>query len=515
MMKVFVLTCLCFALNLHAAPPAPDDVVLILAESGNADYMNRLAATDADLKTTGAFGETALHLAAMKGRLSIARMLVEKGADLKAKDALGRTPAMLALIHGHPKTGTYLMKAGSPTKVVDATGATVLMWAVRSGDKDLVRKLIREGAKLETTDKKGRTAFDMVRYDNDHIPMADFMRQLSAARGSLKRSDGNAAAVKRKEYAALLAPKEKEAGYRYGKMVNFKNTQAAGYFMLGNLLLAEGSTGKAAASLAEADKLEPGGCLPCQMPLAQLYVATGNSDRALEMIQTIAARQGESTRLMGMVYNMGEQMVANGEAFKAAELFQKIIAKSPESFPGAYYYLGAASDDAGQMDQARNFLSKYLNMDADGKHGKDAKARMNQLSPTHVNVRSLGGKRLNTADYQGKMVLYDIWKNDTPDYQQKILPNLKKAASDFSGQLVIVGINVDGDVRAAASAVASEGIRWDQYSDPGMRYFGRELSVNQAPMLILVDGNGNELLRLDADEAGKKNMVRRIKKALK
>ena len=53
-------------------------------------------------------GETALHHAAARGSLEIARLLIAHGADPRAKDAAGRTPAIVAAGEGHAGLAEFL-----------------------------------------------------------------------------------------------------------------------------------------------------------------------------------------------------------------------------------------------------------------------------------------------------------------------------------------------------------------------------------------------------------------------
>lgn len=54
-----------------------------------------------DLNATNDHGATALHHAAAKGYLEIARLLIADDADLERTDREGQTPLMIAIRHGH------------------------------------------------------------------------------------------------------------------------------------------------------------------------------------------------------------------------------------------------------------------------------------------------------------------------------------------------------------------------------------------------------------------------------
>ncbi|GAB9472296.1 Palmitoyltransferase [Globisporangium polare] len=57
------------------------------------------------------FGQTPLHLAAMRGELSVVQYLVEElESDMSAKDLQGRTPYDLAVLKGYKRVSTYLAR---------------------------------------------------------------------------------------------------------------------------------------------------------------------------------------------------------------------------------------------------------------------------------------------------------------------------------------------------------------------------------------------------------------------
>jgi hypothetical protein len=67
-----------------------------------------LLAKGADVKRTTDDGKTALHLAAIKGHMEIAKLLVGAGIEVEAQDNSESTAAQLASKNGHNELSEYL-----------------------------------------------------------------------------------------------------------------------------------------------------------------------------------------------------------------------------------------------------------------------------------------------------------------------------------------------------------------------------------------------------------------------
>lgn len=59
-----------------------------------------LSVGSVDINAVDENGATALHHAAAKGHVEIARLLIAHGADLERTDRKGRTPLMIAMAQG-------------------------------------------------------------------------------------------------------------------------------------------------------------------------------------------------------------------------------------------------------------------------------------------------------------------------------------------------------------------------------------------------------------------------------
>lgn len=96
-------------------------------------------------------GYTPLHMAASKGRLEIAQLLIEKSAaiDARTKSKGGMTPLHLAVLNGHAAIVQLLLTHAAdpnPSMIADGTTAPPLYFAVKQGRLDLVELLLESGA---------------------------------------------------------------------------------------------------------------------------------------------------------------------------------------------------------------------------------------------------------------------------------------------------------------------------------------------------------------------------------
>ena len=72
--------------------------------------------------------ETSLHLAAQKGHVDVAKVLVENGADVNAIDGFGQTTLHLAAFYGHVDVAKVLVENGADVNAVNTDSCRKLEW---------------------------------------------------------------------------------------------------------------------------------------------------------------------------------------------------------------------------------------------------------------------------------------------------------------------------------------------------------------------------------------------------
>ena len=130
------------------------------AMNGNRDAIRALLKDGADVNTTQADGMTALHWAAQKGDVELAKMLLYASANMKATTRIGGyTPLLIASKNGDAPMITTLAAAGADVNATTINGTTPLMLASAAGKAPAVLALIDGGASVNAKEAvKGETA---------------------------------------------------------------------------------------------------------------------------------------------------------------------------------------------------------------------------------------------------------------------------------------------------------------------------------------------------------------------
>jgi len=153
-------TILTIVLTMFVTAAVGDTRISDAAMQGDRSAVQSLIAAKADVNAAQGDGSTALHWAAYRDDLDMAKLLIRAGASVKATTRLGSyTPLFLAAKNGNAEMIDLLIKAGSDINAPNPAGTTPLMLAAASGKADAVKILLDHGANVDAKDTvNGQTA---------------------------------------------------------------------------------------------------------------------------------------------------------------------------------------------------------------------------------------------------------------------------------------------------------------------------------------------------------------------
>ena len=162
-----------------AAAPAPD--LAEAAMAGDIDRVRSQLEGGADVNAAQGDGMTALHWAAHKDNLEMARMLLDAGADVGRGTRIGSiTPLFMACTNGSATMIELLLEAGADANATNELGTTALMKAAASGSVDAVISLLDDGASVNAREKAREQTALMFAAGLDRAPVV----RLLSARGA-------------------------------------------------------------------------------------------------------------------------------------------------------------------------------------------------------------------------------------------------------------------------------------------------------------------------------------------
>lgn len=144
--------------------PDGTPVLATAAREGSEKVVDVLLAAGAKVDQANSYGDTALKLAALQGRMSIAKKLRARGAQVETP---GWTPLIYAATGGHDEMVRYLLAEGAKIDAVSPNGTTALMMAVREEKFSTAQLLIARGANVNLRNEQGATALSWAERSED------------------------------------------------------------------------------------------------------------------------------------------------------------------------------------------------------------------------------------------------------------------------------------------------------------------------------------------------------------
>ena len=144
---------LLLALAVVGAAGPSDSPVADAAERGDLEAVRELLRNGADVNTAQSDGMTALHWAATRDDVEIARTLIYAGATVRATTRLGGYTALhLAARAGSAGAAERILEAGADPNVFTTTGVTAMHFAADADAAAVVTLLAAHGAEADARD---------------------------------------------------------------------------------------------------------------------------------------------------------------------------------------------------------------------------------------------------------------------------------------------------------------------------------------------------------------------------
>ena len=167
-------------MDVNSVDALGNTLLMQTVQRSNMDFFDYLLKRRARINSRNRNGETALSLAAYKGKLPFVKRLVEAGADV---NLYGWPPLIYASFNGHAAVVDYLLKKGAEVNATTANGSTALLFAARFGHLEVVELLLQNNADPNLANERGATAIDWA-LKTENTDIADLLRKAGGRPGN-------------------------------------------------------------------------------------------------------------------------------------------------------------------------------------------------------------------------------------------------------------------------------------------------------------------------------------------
>ncbi|HOL64090.1 MAG TPA: ankyrin repeat domain-containing protein [Accumulibacter sp.] len=167
-------------LGVNAVDAFGNTLLMQAVQRDNTSLFDYLLKQRARVNTRNRNGETALSLAAYRGKLPFAQRLVDAGADV---NLYGWPPLIYAAFNGHVDIADFLLKRGADVNATTANGSSALLYAARFGHLEVVKVLLQAHADPNLANDRSATAIDWA-LKTENTDIADLLRQAGGRAGN-------------------------------------------------------------------------------------------------------------------------------------------------------------------------------------------------------------------------------------------------------------------------------------------------------------------------------------------
>jgi ankyrin repeat protein len=154
-----------------------DTALHVAAERGRLELAKLLLAHKAPVDAIDGQDCTPLHCAALNGHVEMAELLIASGADVNAGDELEWRPLHCAAQNGHLRVAQILLAHHAKVDAGHARDdSTPLHYAAFSGHRNIAQLLVAAGANVNAENTRGETPMAGAAR-RGHFDLAEFLRR--------------------------------------------------------------------------------------------------------------------------------------------------------------------------------------------------------------------------------------------------------------------------------------------------------------------------------------------------
>lgn len=247
-----------------------------------------LAETDAIDRRNGS-GRTALHEASKRGHTEVAALLLQHGANPNAKGKQGYTPLLAAAERGHADTIAMLLSRDADLRATCACGDSALHRTVRQGHVAAAQTLLEHGIPVNQK-THGQTALEIALLNQD-----DELVQLLRAHGGKEFSQ--AKRHREKGIALQKLGRIDQALFAYAEALNLDPDDPVVYYGRGTALMQKQAAEEALIAFQTAIGLDPT-FLDAYGAATQVFAHRQQWDQALALWDRYLAYEPQNGRAL-------------------------------------------------------------------------------------------------------------------------------------------------------------------------------------------------------------------------
>lgn len=164
-------------MDVNTADATGTTLLMIAARTGNELLLDFLLKNKSNILKKNKYGDSAIAIAAIGGRLDMVRKLADHGAEIDGSGSW--SPLQYAAFGGRAEIIAYLVERGADVNRKAPNGQTALMLAVKQGHLAAIRGLLENRARVDLIDPDGNTALGLA-IATGNTQAADILKQAEA-----------------------------------------------------------------------------------------------------------------------------------------------------------------------------------------------------------------------------------------------------------------------------------------------------------------------------------------------